>query len=152
MSNYQRKLIISYFKQPKNKVQINYDQIHYHLHDLLLLREVKNDNYSNCKTNHFANGQLQGKLFTFQIFFSSCGQRDTFQYLFWLSCTIQEIKMVKNSQSHCFVQKFNFDFPRKLLIFDRERTLARSYKFENCWGSSGDLSSKTSQKSRFFFL
>ena len=41
MSNYQRKLIISYFKQPKNKVQINYDQIHYHLHDLLLLREGK---------------------------------------------------------------------------------------------------------------
>ena len=28
-------------------------------------KEGKNDNYSSCKTNHFANGQLQGKLFTF---------------------------------------------------------------------------------------
>ena len=56
-----------YFKQPKNKVQINYDQKHYHLSWPFTFRgkKGKNDNYSNCKTNHFANGQLQGKLFTF---------------------------------------------------------------------------------------
>ena len=68
MSNYQRKLIISYFTLNNQKIKyklIMTKNIIICMTFYFKRKEGKNDNYSNCKTNHFANGQLQGKLFTF---------------------------------------------------------------------------------------